>query len=67
MAFEQIRMLEKTGKKFGFIFGYLMFTTVLFLILTVSHKIPNSWTLIHIIIITLVITLAGLLTKRLLK
>ena len=67
MLFEQDKSTEKFSEKIGYIFAYFLFTTILFFILKLLNKIPGSWSYYHIIGITLVITLIGIVIKRFLK
>ncbi|MBI2543298.1 MAG: hypothetical protein HYW24_03870 [Candidatus Aenigmarchaeota archaeon] len=67
MNLERNKSVGKTGEKIGYAFGYFMFTTILFLALTLTNKIPASWTYFHIMGVTLAIALTGTLFKRLLK
>ena len=67
MNFEQDATIEKIGEKVGFVFAYLMFTTILFFVLKFVHKIPLTWNYINIAEITLVVAITGLIVKWLLK
>ena len=67
MIFEENKIIEKLGEKLGYIFSYFLFTTILFFILTLLKKIPESWSYIHIMVITVVIALGGTMIKRLFK
>ncbi len=67
MLFEQNKSLQKFGEKIGFIFSYFLFTTILFFILLLLNKIPESWSYFHIMAITFLIALIGIIFKRLLK
>jgi hypothetical protein len=67
MIFEQNKTIEKFGKKIGYIFSYFLFTTILFFILTILKKIPETWSYIHVMGITVLIALTGALIKRFLK
>jgi len=67
MLFEQNNNIEKFGKKIGYIFAYFLFTTILFFILRLLNKIPDSWSYYSIMVITLVIALLGVVIKRFLK
>ena len=58
---------NKFAEKLGFITAYFVFTTILFYILRFFRRIPQSWTYFHVIIITLIITLIGVIVKRYLK
>lgn len=67
MRFEKDKSIEKAGTKVGYVLGYLIFTTVLYFILKILGKIPESWNYLHIAAITLMITLIGIIIKRFLK
>ena len=67
MYFEESNKIEKLGEKLGFVFSYFIFTTILYLILSFLNKIPESWNVLHLAPITLIIILAGLLIQKLLK
>jgi len=54
----------RIGKKFGYLFSYFLFTTILFYILTWLEKIPLSWTYLHIMGITIIIAVVGGLLIR---
>ena len=64
MIFEENQLFEKIGIKLGYLIGYFLFTTILFLVLTLYKKPVNYF---EVILITLSITLIGTLIKRLLK
>jgi len=51
----------------GYIFAYFLFTTILFFLLSLLHKIPSSWNYFSIMAITFAIALAGIIIKELLK
>lgn len=55
------------GKFFGFSLSYLIFTSVLFLILGFSGKLPASSPFLKIMAITGIISLIGCSIKRLLQ
>ncbi len=67
MIFEQSKSTEKFGEKIGYVFSYFLFTTVLFFILILLNKIPNSWSYFHIMMITFLIALLGVVIKRFLE
>ena len=67
MNFEQNKTIEKIGEKTGYIFSYFLFTTILFLLLVILKKIPESWSYFHIMEITILITFIGIIIKKLLK
>ena len=55
------------GEIFGFVSAYLLFTTMLFFVLTLLNKIPESWTYFHIFGITSLIILTGVFIGRFLN
>ena len=67
MILKQNTLIEKFGNKIGYLFSYLLFTTILFFILGWLNKIPDSWTYFHIMAATLLIALFGAIIKRFLK
>ena len=67
MIFEENKAIENIGEKLGFIFSYFLFTTILFFILSMLKKIPESWSYIHVMGIVILIVLIGIVTKRFLK
>lgn len=67
MNFDESKRLEKFGEKTGYLFSYLMFTTLMFFILTILGSMPDGWTYFHIMGITLSVTILGTALKRALK
>jgi hypothetical protein len=55
-----------TGRNLGFFTGYIAFTTILYMVLSLLHRLPPGWTFLHIMAATLVITSAGVLLRRVL-
>ncbi|MEK6879726.1 MAG: hypothetical protein AABY22_08975 [Nanoarchaeota archaeon] len=55
------------GFVLGIIFSYLVFSTILYLILNFLKKIPLGWNYLHISVIILTIVLFGILIKMVLK
>ena len=51
----------------GYVIMYLIFTTILYFILNLLNKLPETWTYLHIMTITLTIILIAKLTKGFLK
>lgn len=66
MDFKQRKNGFKLGKRIGFIFSYFLFTTIAYFIFKLTGKIGN-WTYYHFMVLVLLITLLGLLIKRMLK
>ncbi len=48
----------------GFLFGYLIFTTVLYFILTFLDKLPQTWDIYDLAIITAIIAAVGYWLKE---
>jgi len=67
MIFEQNRSIERLGERLGYLFSYFLFTTILFFILVLLKKIPESWSYLYVMGITILIVLTGIVIKRLLK
>ena len=60
MIFEENESFQKVGEIVGFICLYLLFTTILFLILNFLHKIQESWSFVHLMAITFGVALVGI-------
>ena len=58
---------ERFGEKIGYILSYFVFTTILYFLLKLLNKIPSHWTYLHIMVITFLIALIGVLVARKLK
>tara|TARA_Y100000310_G_C20615600_1_gene780447 strand:- start:1344 stop:1547 length:204 start_codon:yes stop_codon:yes gene_type:complete len=67
MIFEENKIIAKWGEITGYIFSYFLFTTILFFILILLKKIPESWSYLSIMIITALIALLGTGMRRFLK
>lgn len=67
MMYEQKQHLGGLGRVSGYVAAYLLFTTVLFFMLTLMEKLPESWSYPHIIVLTAAISLLGVGVKRFLK
>lgn len=55
------------GRKIGFITMFFIFTTALYFFLFSIGKLPENFTYLHVMLITLFIILTGTLLKFLLK
>lgn len=64
MNFEKNNSIQKISEKAGFILAYILFTTILFFMLSVIKK---ETSIFNVIAATASITLIGLLIKRILK
>lgn len=51
----------------GYVFAYFLFTTILFFILSLLKKLPANWNYFHIMGITLLISIAGMIARKVLK
>ncbi len=67
MIFEENKNIEKIGMVLGYIFSYFLFTTILFFILVLLRKIPETWSYFHVMAITILIAFIGVIIKRLLR
>lgn len=67
MIFEQNNSIKRLGEKIGYVFSYFLFTAILFFILRLLNKIPSFYSYFHIVIITLLIVLIGIIIKRFLE
>ncbi len=67
MRFEENETLKALGNRFGYLFSYFLFTTILFLILGILNKIPDTWGYPHVMGITALIVLIGWTIKRMLR
>jgi len=67
MNFENNNYFEKTGKYFGFILMFFLFSTILYFVLNYTNKIPDSFQYYNIFFITVPIILIGSLIKLFLK
>jgi hypothetical protein len=56
--------LEKIGEVTGFLSSYFLFTTILFFVLKLTNKLPQTWNYLHISYITLTIILTGFFIKK---
>ncbi len=58
---------EKIGERAGYSASYLLFTTILFFVLKLSNKLPESWNYLNVMLVTFIIALIGIIIKKLLK
>jgi len=66
MIFEQNKSIEKMGEKIGYLFSYILFTTIVFFIFSFLNKLPSNWSFFHIMGVTLLIAIVGIIIKRVL-
>jgi cell division protein FtsW (lipid II flippase) len=59
--------LEKIGEKFGFVLMFFISATILFFILKILKKMPDSWTYFHVLILVFLVILVGIFIKKWLK
>jgi len=64
---EENKFIEKLGQRIGYVFSYIVFTTILFYLLNFLNKLPDDWNYFNIAFLTFFIALLGLILKRLLK
>ncbi len=67
MIFERNDSIRKFGERLGYVFAYFLSTTLLFFALVLSHKLPASWSYLHIMIIVIIIASLGALITKILK
>lgn len=67
MILESQKKIEKLGERVGYVLAYFLFTTVLYSILIIWHKIPSSWSYVHIVFISLLAVALGIFLERILK
>ena len=67
MILEENNTIEKVGEKLGYVVSYFLFTTILFFILVLLKKLPESWLYIHVVGIVILIAIMGTIIKRFLK
>jgi len=67
MRFEKTSSLRKKGEKVGYVISLFLFSAVLYLVLSFSGKLPQSWGYAHIFLVSVVIGLVGFGLERLLR
>lgn len=67
MQIEKNKLAETFGRIIGYVFAYIVFTTILYFLLRFINKLPSSWTYFHVAGVTICISLIGIIIKRLLK
>jgi hypothetical protein len=53
----------KPGVVLGYAFSYFLFTTILFFVLTLTHRLPASWTYLCVALVTVSIVIVGRFLK----
>ena len=59
--------VENYGKLAGYLFSFFLLTTILFLILKYTQKLPSTWTYLHVLAIIIFVVLVGSGLQRMLK
>jgi hypothetical protein len=67
MIFRQDKSIKEFGRKTGYLFSYLIFTTMVYFLLNILNKLPNSWSYFHVMFLTFCIILVGETIRRLLR
>ena len=67
MGFETKTDEKRISRMIGYLLGYFVFTTILYFILILLDKLPETWNYFNIMIITFIIILIGELTREILK
>ena len=67
MMFNPSKSVEKFGKCVGYVFGYLVFTTMLYIILFLLKRLPAGGSYENIAGITILIVVCGEVLKKILK
>jgi hypothetical protein len=67
MIFNKCERLEPLGKQLGLLFSYLLFTTILYFVLSLTGKLPLSWGYLHVMGISIFIVALGMLIRRFLE
>lgn len=65
--FEKKKSRGKIVRKIGYLIGFFVFVTILFFILKLLNKLPDSWTYFHVTGIVILIVIVATIFKRLLK
>ncbi|HLD27985.1 MAG TPA: hypothetical protein VJB67_00010 [Patescibacteria group bacterium] len=67
MVLNNSNSIAKLEQTLGFLFSYFLFGTILYLILSLSGKLPIGWTYWHITALTLAITAIGASIKKIFR
>jgi mannose/fructose/N-acetylgalactosamine-specific phosphotransferase system component IID len=68
MNFEKKEKISRTlGRHIGYLLMYLIFTVFLYYALSLTKKIPETWTIFHVAVITFLIIAFGILLKYIFK
>ncbi len=63
MKFEENKSSAFVGEQFGFVLAYFLFTTLLFFLLRLIHKIDVTTSYFSIATVTLIITAVGIFLR----
>ncbi len=67
MIFRKKESTSRSSVIIGFVVSYVVFTVILFLVLSFMEKIPRSWSVFSLAPYTLSLVIAGLLLRGYLK
>ncbi len=67
MKFDEKRTAREFGEKIGYVAGYVLFTTILHMVLSFTNKLPTFWSYLHTAGITIIVVAVGIVCKRLLE
>ena len=68
MIFQQDKdIVKEVGIKVGFIFGYFLFTTIIYFVFLTLKKLPDNWNYFNIIGVTIGITVIGTVLRKILR
>ena len=54
----------KMGTYVGFVGMFVIFSTILFFVLKIFDRIPDSWTYVHIFLVSLPILFVGVVVRK---
>ena len=61
---EKAVKFERMGQVTGYVCSYLLFTGVMFFVIFYLGKLPESWSFLHIALITILVSSLGFIVKR---
>jgi len=61
MDFKQSKFIEEFSEKAGYLLSYFLFTIIIYLIFSFLNKLPPNWSFFHIMGVTLIITVTGII------
>ena len=65
MQFEENTNVKKLGENVGFFVSFFLFSSILYLILSLLHKIPTYVKYIHVVTGVILVYFLGLVLRRL--